>query len=327
MPAKTREFPKLWFLPLFYDIIVYVYQERLVMSLDIIKYLNEKKRLVDDELARVVPLASSEPVSIHEAMRYSLFAGGKRIRPILALATAEMLGGDEKLIIRPACALELIHTYSLIHDDLPALDNDDLRRGMPTCHKKFGEAMAILAGDALLTHAFQVLSEPDSGKLSPENRLRVINLVAEASGTAGMAGGQVADLEAENRVITKEELKSIHSRKTGALISASILLGAYFSDADDGDIRVLTSAGDAMGTLFQVVDDILDVEGDTALLGKKSGADESLNKATYPSLYGLEESKRIAKELHGDVISLLSRWSGKAGIMTGISSFILNRHN
>ncbi len=297
------------------------------MTVNIGEYFGEKKVLVETVLCDLVPSVSSKPKSIHEAMRYSLFAGGKRIRPILALAAAEMLGGDEAVVVEPACALELIHTYSLIHDDLPALDNDDLRRGKPTCHIKFGEAIAILAGDALFTHAFRILALYP--KLPEYNtaKIKVIELVADAAGTSGMVGGQVADLEAENRTISKEELQSVHDRKTGALITVSLMLGAILSGADDEELHILERVGQLMGTLFQVVDDILDVEGSTAVLGKTVGADATLNKATYPSMWGMKESKNIAHCLNQEVKAYLSHWGERASVMTEISEFILNRQS
>ncbi len=259
------------------------------------EYLSGQQRLVDCELDRLVPAESVAPATIHRAMRYSLFAGGKRIRPLLCLAAAGAVSDSIEGAVTAACTLEFIHTYSLIHDDLPALDNDDYRRGKLTCHKVFGDAMAILAGDALLTLAFEVLSTrlPESGR-------RSVQLIAElstASGTVGgMIGGQVADLEGEGQPPGAELLESIHRAKTGALLRASVRMGAIYGCAQPDQLDALTAYGEHAGLAFQIVDDILDVEESSAALGKTAGKDAQQQKITFPAVYGLAESKRMAEE-------------------------------
>jgi geranylgeranyl diphosphate synthase type II len=250
---------------------------------------------VDRELDRLVPRETDPPATIHRAMRYSLFAGGKRIRPILCLEAARAVSGEADGVITAACSLELIHTYSLIHDDLPALDNDDYRRGKPTCHKVFGEAMAILAGDALLTLAFQVLSSMNRHYV--DRQVRMIAELAAAAGTqGGMIGGQVADLEGEGKPPTPELLESIHRAKTGAILRASVRLGAIYAGADAHQIHRLSSYGEHCGLAFQIVDDILDVEQSSEELGKTAGKDARQQKITFPAVYGLAESKRMAEQ-------------------------------
>src|SRR5450756_132244 len=247
------------------------------------EYLAQQQRLVDTELDRLVPPETQPPQTIHRAMRYSLFAGGKRIRPILCLEAARAAGEEPGAAhFTVACSLEFIHTYSLIHDDLPALDNDDLRRGKPTCHKKFGESTAILAGDALLTLAFETLA---NAPIEPARRVAVLSHVAASAGTVnGMVGGQVADLEAEGRAIQPAELEYIHRSKTAALIRASVVAGAISGGADDANVARLKRFGETIGWAFQVVDDILDVEESSASLGKTAGKDATQQKATYPLL-------------------------------------------
>ncbi len=257
-------------------------------------YLASRQRLVDSELDRLVPPESTAPETIHRAMRYSLFAGGKRIRPILCMEAASAAGDDSAGVAAAACALELIHTYSLIHDDLPALDNDDYRRGKLTNHKVFGEAMAILAGDSLLTLAFQVLAglEIDSGR-----KVKLIAELATASGTVnGMIGGQVADLEGEGKTPTAELLESIHRAKTGALLRASLRMGAIYAGAGPEAYAALSCYGEHVGLAFQIVDDILDVEESSEVLGKTAGKDAQQQKITFPAVYGLETSRRMAGE-------------------------------
>ena len=262
------------------------------MTLD--DYLASRRAAVDAELEQRVPRESEKPATLHAAMRYSLFAGGKRIRPILCMAAAEAVGGDADRAAKPACALELVHTYSLIHDDLPSLDNDDLRRGRPTCHKVYGEAMAILAGDALLTLAFQTLAELDDA--SPEARLRMIQELSRAAGTVdGMIGGQVADLEAEGKTVEPERLAYIHRSKTGALIRAAVRIGGIHAGATADQAESLSSYGAHIGLAFQIVDDILDEVGTSDTLGKTAGKDAAQNKATFPALHGLEASRKIAE--------------------------------
>jgi geranylgeranyl diphosphate synthase type II len=260
------------------------------------EYLAEQQRLVDAELDRLVPAETALPQTIHRAMRYSLFAGGKRIRPILCLEAARTVadaGRDVEGAAAAACALEMIHTYSLIHDDLPALDNDDFRRGKPTSHKMFGEAMAILAGDALLTRAFAVLA---GIPIAAERRVRMIAELSAAAGTErGMIGGQVADLEGEGQPATAALLESIHRAKTGALLRASLRLGAICADADTAEYEALSRYGEHIGLAFQIVDDILDVEESSAALGKTAGKDAQQGKITFPAVYGAAESRRMAE--------------------------------
>ena len=258
-------------------------------------FFEEDRAAVDAALDRLMPGENAQPPSIHRAMRYSVQAGGKRVRPILCLESARIFSADVTPVLPVACALEFIHTYSLIHDDLPALDNDDLRRGKPTCHKKFGEATAILAGDALLTLAFETLA---NASIDPARRVAILSHVAASAGTVdGMVGGQVADLEAEGRAIQPADLEYIHRSKTAALIRASVVSGAIGGGADDEDVARLKRFGETIGWAFQVVDDILDVEESSAALGKTAGKDAAQQKATYPSLFGLEKSRQFAKEL------------------------------
>ncbi len=258
------------------------------MNLD--EYLASRRGRIDAALEKVVPSEREYPETIHRAMRHSLFGGGKRIRPILAIAAAEAVEPQANGIESAACALELVHTYSLIHDDLPSLDNDDFRRGRPTCHKVFGEAMAILAGDALLTLAFQVLS--DLSDVPGERRIRMVTELATAAGTVnGMIGGQVADLEAEGKQVDAGHLDYIHRSKTGALIRASVRIGAIYAGANRAQFEALSEYGTHIGLAFQIVDDILDVVGSTETLGKTAGKDEAQQKATFPALYGLEASR------------------------------------
>jgi geranylgeranyl diphosphate synthase type II len=259
------------------------------------EYIVVQQKAVEAALDRWVPPENTNPETIHRAMRYSLFAGGKRIRPLLAIAAAETISDAPAGIEAAACALEMIHTYSLIHDDLPALDNDDLRRGRPTCHKVFGEAMAILAGDALLTLAFEVLSKLE--RVHAERRIQLVRELATASGTVGgMIGGQVNDLEGEGKFPTADLLESIHRAKTGALLRASVRMGAIYAGADAAQLAALTKFGEHIGLAFQIVDDILDVEQSSEALGKTAGKDAAQHKITFPAVYGIVESRRMAEE-------------------------------
>lgn len=258
------------------------------------QYLAAQQQLVDQTLNHWVPAETAPPQTIHKAMRYSLFAGGKRIRPVLCIAAADAVCDSPAGIESVAITLELIHTYSLIHDDLPALDNDDLRRGVPTCHKVFGDAMAILAGDALLTLAFEVLS-----RISADARRKaaLVHELAAASGTVGgMIGGQVHDIEGEGMRPTPELLESIHRAKTGALLKASLRMGAIYAGADEEQLRSLSSFGEHVGLAFQIVDDVLDVEESSESLGKTAGKDAEQQKITFPAVYGLEQSRAMAEE-------------------------------
>ena len=261
------------------------------------EYVARQQTRVDEALERWVPPIKTIPESIHKAMRYSLFAGGKRVRPILCMAAAEAVSDSPAGIESCACTLELIHTYSLIHDDLPALDNDDLRRGVPTCHKVFGDAIAILAGDALLTLAFQVLAQMESpGDLGADRKVALIAELSTAAGTVGgMIGGQVADLEGEGQPPDAALLESIHRAKTGALLRASVRMGAIYAGATPAQLAALSAYGEHIGLAFQMIDDILDVEESSQALGKTAGKDAQQHKITFPAVYGLAESKRMAE--------------------------------
>ena len=259
------------------------------------QYIAGQQKRVETALDRCVPLESQDPSTIHRAMRYSLFAGGKRVRPLLAMAAAEAVNDAPAGVESAACSLELIHTYSLIHDDLPALDNDDLRRGRPTCHKVFGDAMAILAGDALLTLAFESLAKLDG--VDPGRRVALIAELATASGTVGgMIGGQVNDLEGEGKHPTAHLLESIHRAKTGALLRASVRMGGIYACATAPQLAALTSYGEHVGLAFQIVDDILDVEQSSEALGKTAGKDAQQHKITFPAVYGLGRSREMAED-------------------------------
>lgn len=286
-------------------------------------FFEEDRRAVDAQLEKLLPAESMQPPSIHTAMRYSVFAGGKRIRPILCLETARIFGADVTPALFPGCAIEFIHAYSLIHDDLPALDNDDLRRGKPTCHKKFGEATAILAGDALLTLAFETIS---AAPVSAERRVAMVTEIAASAGTVnGMVGGQVADLEAEGRPVGPEMLEYIHRSKTAALIRASITAGALCAGAPADDVARLRRFGETIGWAFQVTDDILDVTESSAALGKTAGKDIAQQKATYPAVFGLERSQQIAKELADSAIAELGAYAEKAERLRAIAEFLVLR--
>ncbi len=257
-------------------------------------------------------------------MRHSVFAGGKRLRPILCLEAGKMLGSESPSLFRVASALEMVHTYSLIHDDLPALDNDDLRRGKPTCHRAFGEATAILAGDALLTLAFEVLAEP--GLCSPQCQVRLIHELAHAIGTRrGMVAGQVMDLEATNRPINAETLEFIHSAKTGAFLCAAVRCGGIFANAEEADLDRLTVYGQKIGLAFQIADDLLDVLGSSATLGKTAGKDDNLHKATYPALYGIEASQQMASRLIKEACESLEPYGERADRLREIAYFLIER--
>jgi geranylgeranyl diphosphate synthase, type II len=286
-------------------------------------FFEEDRAAVDAALDRLLPGENAQPPSIHRAMRYSVQAGGKRVRPILCLESARIFSAEVTHVLPIACALEFIHTYSLIHDDLPALDNDDLRRGKPTNHKVFGEAIAILAGDALLTLAFHTLA---LAPVEPQRRLTILAMIAEAAGTdRGMIGGQVADLEAEGKASDKGMLEYIHRSKTAALIRASIVGGAIAGGADRGDITRLLAFGEHIGWAFQVVDDILDVEESSASLGKTAGKDQAQKKATYPALHGLEVSRDIAADLEAKALKDLEFYGERGGRLQKLAQFLVAR--
>jgi len=261
---------------------------------------------------------SGAPPLLVEAARYSLFAGGKRLRPALALGACEMLCGDDTPALPAACALEMIHTYSLIHDDLPAMDDDALRRGQPTCHIKFGEATAILAGDTLCTMAFDALAETGS--------VRVVQEVARAAGAAGMAGGQQLDLSAEGRQLDVDSLSAIHRAKTGALIRGSVRVGAILGGADDAQLLSITHYGEHIGLAFQIADDVLDVVGEEAAIGKPVGSDAAHNKSTYPALLGIDESRRLAEDAAEAAISALSGFGAEADAFRALARYIVDRN-
>lgn len=291
-------------------------------------YFEEKRALVDVELDRLLPRADEYPSSIHQAMRYSVFAGGKRLRPILCLEAGRLFGGDESSLLRLGSALEFIHTYSLIHDDLPALDNDDLRRGMPTCHRQFGEATAILAGDALLTLAFHVLSVPDFSSPKRQRQLRVIHELSGAIGTcAGMVGGQVVDLATRDESADRHTLEYIHSAKTGALFRAAVRSGAVYSGAGEADLDRVSTYGEKVGLAFQIADDLLDVLGSREALGKSVGKDGEQNKATYPALHGIEESQRIASRLVTEACEAVESYGSRAARLQEIAHFLIERNS
>jgi geranylgeranyl diphosphate synthase type II len=286
-------------------------------------FFEEDRLAVEEQLEKLLPSASVRPTIIHEAMRYSVFAGGKRVRPVLCLESARIFSNDVKAALHPGCAIEFIHSYSLIHDDLPALDDDDLRRGKPTCHKKFGEAMAILAGDALLTLAFEVIA---ATPVAAERRVAMLTEISGAAGTVnGMVGGQVADLEATGQKSDGETLEYIHRSKTAALIRASVTAGALAAGAPEEDVARLRRFGETIGWAFQVTDDILDVEESSAALGKTAGKDMAQQKTTYPALYGLERSHEIANELASKAIAELQVYGVRAEHLRSVAEFLVER--
>jgi geranylgeranyl diphosphate synthase, type II len=289
------------------------------------EYLARRQRRIDRFLDRCVP-ASAQADKLTQAMRYSLFSGGKRIRPILAVAASEAVGGQVTPVLPFACAIELIHTYSLIHDDLPAMDDDDLRRGQPTSHIVFGEGMAILTGDALLTEAFRVMAEA-AAKPGPRQHsaLQVLAEVAEAAGARGMVAGQVADLDAERTTIDLPTVELIHIRKTGALIRAAVRAGALLGGAQADALRRLTRYAEFLGLAFQVADDILDADGTLVLTGKSRGRDQARHKATFPAVLGLSATKERARELLANALRELRRFDQRADPLRRIAEFVVGR--
>ena len=288
-------------------------------------YLAAEGRRIDAALRRFLPPARSVPPTVRRAMSYSLFPGGKRLRPTLAIAACRALGGRPADILPAAVGIEMIHTYSLIHDDLPALDNDDLRRGRASSHRMFGEAMAILAGDALLTHAFEIMSShPRSPRLAAR-KIRALALVAQSAGVSGMIGGQVLDLETEGRPFTYAALKRIHRGKTGMLISAAAQAGGIMAGGSSAEIGALRRYGDGIGLAFQIIDDILDQEGTAADLGKSVGKDHHSRKATYPALLGAEKSRRLARRAVEGSIAAVDRFGRRAAPLAEIARFIVRR--
>jgi len=281
---------------------------------------------VENTLARWLPAPETSPADLHQAMRYAALGGGKRIRPLLVYATGAALGVPDERLDAPACAIELIHSFSLVHDDLPAMDDDDLRRGKPTCHRAFSEAIAILAGDALQTLAFEILAGCSDAAIPAVQRLEMLSTLAQATGSRGMTGGQAIDLAAVGRELTLEELEAMHRRKTGALISASVQLGALAHDALDPTLmEPLMGYAQCLGLAFQIQDDVLDVEADTMTLGKTQGADEAQNKPTYPRLLGLDEAKERATGLVEQAIAAIAGFDQRADALRALARYVTQR--
>ena len=297
---------------------------------DVKAYLQEQRQLVEQALLQYMLPAAGDFAAHIETMRYSLFVGGKRVRPVLCLAAARCVSSDAataELLLPAACALECIHTYSLIHDDLPAMDNDDLRRGQPTCHKKFGEAEAILAGDGLLTYAFELISSDRFPGPAPEIRLRLTAVLAQAAGSLGMVGGQFLDIASEQQEIPFERLKTIHRSKTGALIKAAVQMGAIGGGADEVQLAALSKYGSAVGLAFQIADDLLDVTASTEQLGKTAGSDAGLGKATYPAFFGIEKTRTLAAEAADQAVSALADFDERAEPLRALAQYIVSRTN
>jgi geranylgeranyl diphosphate synthase type II len=291
--------------------------------LDLSIYLQKKKELIDEALDIYLPSPNGYASTIHKAMRYSLLGGGKRLRPILTIASCELVDGDSDSVLPFACAIELIHTYSLIHDDLPAMDNDDYRRGNLTNHRVFGEAAAILAGDALLTEAFRLMTDSKTiFKLNTPVVLDVINDIAYAAGVCGMIGGQIVDLESEGKEVFLPDIEYIHTHKTGHIIRASVMTGVKLGGGTEEEIELLSEYGKAIGLAFQIIDDILNVEGDKAELGKSVGSDAKKGKATYPGVLGIDDSRRSANLLIDKAIGFLEKFDDKAEPLRMIARYI-----
>ena len=291
---------------------------------DLARFVFESRTLVDDALDQLLPAESASPATVHAAIRWSVFAGGKRFRPLLSIAAGKSFGSTHEVLINTACALEMIHTYSLIHDDLPSMDNDDLRRGRATCHVRFGEATAILAGDALQTLAFKTVSE-DEG-LSAAKRVHLISEIAGAAGTpAGMVAGQACDLEAESREVTAAELEQIHRLKTGALIIAAARCGAIIAEASETELAAITDYAAQLGLLFQITDDLLDITATAEAIGKTPGKDRAAQKATYPALYGVETTRKHLAHAHQTACASLERLHRPTKLLRLIADFILER--
>jgi geranylgeranyl diphosphate synthase type II len=291
--------------------------------MDLKSYLTDRAELVDAAMDAYLPPARERPGTIHEAMRYAVFAGGKRLRPVLCLGAAEACGGATADALAPACAVELMHTYSLVHDDLPAMDDDDLRRGRPTCHKVYGEGMAVLCGDALLTEAFVILAQtPASPRYSTRDH---ITELAATGSSRKLIGGQVMDLEGEGRKLTKRELIRIHEAKTAALLTTSLRLGAMTANATPAKLRAVTDFGYHLGLAFQVIDDILDVTQSTEVLGKTAGKDQAVEKATYPAIIGLAASRKEAARLTRAAMDALKPLAKKGARLREIAAYLLER--
>ena len=294
----------------------------------LIQYIEEKRRVIEAALEEYLPEPTEHPALIHESMRYSVFAWGKRLRPVLTLAATEAVGGDVKDALPVAAAVEFVHTYSLVHDDLPCMDDDDYRRGRPTCHKVYGEAMAVLVGDALLTQAFLLLSDGEEiAGLLPARRVALIRELAAAAGSQGMVGGQVVDIQSTDQPVDLATLLNLHSRKTGALIRACLRVGGIVAGASEGVMEILTLYGERVGLAFQIVDDILDLTGKTEELGKTAGKDSSQRKATYPAQVGLEDSRRDVRRLIAEAHTALRPLGEQAWALRGLADYIASRRS
>jgi geranylgeranyl diphosphate synthase type II len=292
------------------------------------EYLESRRRLVEEALDRFLPPAAETPTELHEGMRYAIFAGGKRLRPILAVAAAEATGGWTDCALPVAVALECIHTYSLVHDDLPAMDDDDLRRGKPTCHKVFGEAIAILVGDGLLSFAFELLgSQRLMERIGAERTCALVREVAQAVGSRGMVGGQAIDILSEGKRIDHQTLVALHTRKTGALLRASVVAGAMAANAQPQVIELLRGFGDKIGLAFQIVDDILDVTQPTEILGKPAKSDLKLDKSTYVTALGLEEARRAADRLIQEARESLAPLGERGRVLMAIADYVAGRES
>jgi geranylgeranyl diphosphate synthase type II len=295
-------------------------------AFDLKAYLSEKRGVVDAALHGYFPEPDGLTSDLIAAMRYSLFAGGKRLRPILCMAGAEAVGGSPDDVLPVACALEMIHTYSLIHDDLPIMDDDDLRRGKATNHKVFGEPIALLAGDGLLTEAFSIMTSPEMAeRVAPSTLLRAIHIIARAAGHEGMVGGQAVDIQWERKSAALEVVRFIHTHKTGAMIAASVASGAVLAGANESRYTAIATYGEKIGLAFQISDDILDIEGDSETMGKRAGADEERGKMTYPAVLGLDQSKRIQRELVQDAVEELRELEERAEPLRRIARYIVER--
>jgi geranylgeranyl diphosphate synthase type II len=308
-----------------------IFWERVCRIQDMMKikeYLAEQRRIVEQGLQQYMLPEEGDFAGHVAAMRYSLFVGGKRVRPILCLAAGRCVSNApdiDTLLLPAACALECIHTYSLIHDDLPAMDDDDLRRGQPTCHNKFGEAEAILAGDGLLTYGFDLLSNPELPGPDAEKQLQLIAVLSRAAGSLGMVGGQYLDIDSEDKEIAFERLQTIHRSKTGALITASVRMGAIGGGADTIQLQALTEYGNAVGLAFQIVDDLLDVTSSTEQLGKTAGSDAEHGKATYPAFFGVQKTRALAREAVDKAIAALASFDNRAEPLQALAEYIFSR--
>jgi geranylgeranyl diphosphate synthase type II len=299
-----------------------IWMRRRTDNLDIHSILKEKRAIVDAHLERYLTKADGAPDAILQAMRYSLFAGGKRLRPILAMAGCELCHGLLDDVMPLACAIEMIHTYSLIHDDLPAMDNDDYRRGRPTNHKVFGEGMAVLAGDGLLNYAFEIMLD---GEFIDSNRLKAVRLVAQAAGIRGMIGGQVMDLQLEGKEARLDQIEAMHRKKTGALIDASVLAGAIAAGCSEQQYRALAEFSSRIGLAFQITDDILDVIGDEKVMGKKAGSDAIKAKPTYATILGIENSRKKVEKLAREAKEYLETFGQDAAFLVALTDYLVNR--